>query len=82
MTLLRHKCTVPGCSKQTSKFADADEWICPKHWSMVHKATRKIHTDIQRAIGGDEQQAILRRVESWRAWDACKNAAIQAAAGL
>lgn len=83
--IIRLTCLVPGCTHSRGPrkgdepaISPTTQWICGDHWIAIPKALRQ---ERRAAV----QDLMLRhgspgRAE--RAWEACKSAAVEKAAGL
>lgn len=88
-------CCVPFC-KRTAAGGPGEEIICGKHWMMVAKETRRVHSRMRRkAIAfmdkhpfpddlTEEKRAFGARLIriSYKTWERVKKEAIEAAGGL
>lgn len=61
-------CLIVGCRRSTA--VPYTEWLCPRHWSLVPKETRRVYA---RAKRHHKSQAVLDRLWS-RACRLAKNA--------
>lgn len=43
-------CCIPFCKRTYANPEGYAEWICPKHWRMVHRETRKAHIAYRKKI--------------------------------
>jgi len=92
----RQACCVPFC-RRTHKPDGHEAWICGPHWrgtparakAVVRKAARAYRRRFGNnapwdyPAGSPDRLAAVEAYHAWRdAWEACKAAAIEAAAGL
>lgn len=71
MSTDRIGCCVPFCRRTTKRegcFADAEEYVCGRHWPLVPKRVNDLRPEAIEAVG--------------RVWRRCKRYAIETAIGL
>lgn len=76
MSADRLRCVVPGCCRSTlrlGRFADAEEFICQRHWARVSAEARRVHNRHrrQRRLFG----VSARPIAAARIWQRCKREA-------
>ena len=74
-------CAVPFCKRTApaSRWPDADEMICGKHWRGVSLEAKRLYRKMRRRVR--PANAPFWNAAFWH-WERCKRQAIEAAAGL